>query len=423
MSDYKRLWENCMNDYKLKKLEEQYITRNIKAQDFIDSRLMLTFREILQGMNIAPPDNIEALEEEYRNIITNQATERGSAANAIGLVIQRFVDEQTQKNRRGGKRRKKKTRRKPIRINPKMRGVFTKKAKRKGMSVQKYAKYIVKKYKGKNKTKRQLKLFRQALFAKTAKKWKKRRTRKKRGGMEEPKTETPGRRIISRHHWSLWSKGDYLWKPGNPNNVLYVDVKDWDHWFREGEGYENLKDWISSNPRQVRQVDVETGLANWGNLTHKTAKKLYNDGWRIYKNPNWDWDVNPPVVVPGEGGGKRRKKKTRKKTMKAGASSSEKERERRLHSSVQLVEQEQQVITPQQQQQQQQQVLEEEIRDLEARINVLQDAIQSEQHITQAELDDTLIQLNNLTVQLLTINQHIQQNQQGGRKKKTRKKR
>ena len=99
-----------MNDYKLKKLEEQYITRNIKAQDFIDSRLMLTFREILQGMNIAPPDNIEELEKLYRNIITNQATERGSAANAIGLVIQRFVDEQTQKNRRGGKRRKKKTR-------------------------------------------------------------------------------------------------------------------------------------------------------------------------------------------------------------------------------------------------------------------------------------------------------------------------
>ena len=34
----------------------------------------------------------------------------------------------------------------------------------------------------KKKTKRQLKLFRQALFAKTAKKWKKKKTRKKRGG-------------------------------------------------------------------------------------------------------------------------------------------------------------------------------------------------------------------------------------------------
>ena len=71
----------------------------------------------------------------------------------------------------------------PIKINPKMRGVFTKKAKRKKMSVQKYANYVIKKYKGKKKTKKQLKLLRQAVFAKTAKKWKKRKkTRKKRGG-------------------------------------------------------------------------------------------------------------------------------------------------------------------------------------------------------------------------------------------------
>ena len=70
--------------------------------------------------------------------------------------------------------------RKPIKINPKMRGVFTKKAKRKKMSVQKYANYVIKKYKGKKKTKKQLKLLRQAVFAKTAKKWKKRK--KKRGG-------------------------------------------------------------------------------------------------------------------------------------------------------------------------------------------------------------------------------------------------
>ena len=64
--------------------------------------------------------------------------------------------------------------RKPIRINPKMRGVFTKKAKKKNMTVQQYAKYIIKKYKGKTKNKKQLKLLRQAVFAKTAKKWKKR---------------------------------------------------------------------------------------------------------------------------------------------------------------------------------------------------------------------------------------------------------
>ena len=71
--------------------------------------------------------------------------------------------------------------RKPIRINPKMRGVFTRKAKLHGLSVQKYAKYVIKKYKGKTKNKKQLKLLRQAVFAKTAKKWKKRtKTRKKR---------------------------------------------------------------------------------------------------------------------------------------------------------------------------------------------------------------------------------------------------
>tara|TARA_B100001758_G_scaffold163721_1_gene141203 strand:+ start:9894 stop:10295 length:402 start_codon:yes stop_codon:yes gene_type:complete len=77
----------------------------------------------------------------------------------------------------------------PIKINPKMRGVFTKKAKRKKMSVQKYANYVIKKYKGKKKTKKQLKLLRQAVFAKTAKKWKKRKkTRKKRskGGDYSP---------------------------------------------------------------------------------------------------------------------------------------------------------------------------------------------------------------------------------------------
>ncbi len=172
--NYKKLYDNCFQNYKLKKLEEQYITRNIKAQDFIDSRLMLTFEEILRQVGYGIPENITELEEKYKDIITKQATERGAAANAIGLVIQRFVEEELQKSTRGGKR-KKKTRRKRIRINPKMRGVFTKKAKRNKMSVQKYANYIVKKYKGKKKTKKELKLFRQALFAKTAKKWKKKR--------------------------------------------------------------------------------------------------------------------------------------------------------------------------------------------------------------------------------------------------------
>ena len=74
---------------------------------------------------------------------------------------------------KGTKRKKRTKKRKPIKINPKMKGVFTRKAKKKGMSVQKYAAYIIKKYKGKTKNKKQLKLLRQAVFAKTAKKWKK----------------------------------------------------------------------------------------------------------------------------------------------------------------------------------------------------------------------------------------------------------
>ena len=115
MTDYKRLWEKCMDDYKLKKLEEQYITRNIKAQDFIDSRLMLTFTEILREMNIAPPDNIEELEKKYKEVVTKQATERGSAANAIGFVIDRFVQEEMQKNRSGGRRKKTRRKRKKLR--------------------------------------------------------------------------------------------------------------------------------------------------------------------------------------------------------------------------------------------------------------------------------------------------------------------
>lgn len=68
---------------------------------------------------------------------------------------------------------------KSIKINPKMKGVFTRKARKNKMSVQKYARYIIKKYKGKTKNKRQLKLLRQAVFAKTVKKWKKTKRRRR----------------------------------------------------------------------------------------------------------------------------------------------------------------------------------------------------------------------------------------------------
>ena len=78
----------------------------------------------------------------------------------------------------GGKKKRTK-RRKSIKINPKMKGVFTRKAKKNKMSVQKYARYIIKKYKGKTKNKRELKILRQAVFAKTAKKWKKKTKRRR----------------------------------------------------------------------------------------------------------------------------------------------------------------------------------------------------------------------------------------------------
>ena len=73
----------------------------------------------------------------------------------------------------GGSRKTKKNKKNLIQVQPKMEGVFTRKAKAKGMSVQRYAKYVIKKYKGNTKNKKQLKLLRQAVFAKTAKKWKK----------------------------------------------------------------------------------------------------------------------------------------------------------------------------------------------------------------------------------------------------------
>lgn len=66
-----------------------------------------------------------------------------------------------------------------LKLNPKMKGVFTKKAKKANMSVQKYAQQVIKKYKGKTKNKRELKLLKQAVFAKTAKSWKKTKKSKK----------------------------------------------------------------------------------------------------------------------------------------------------------------------------------------------------------------------------------------------------
>lgn len=74
----------------------------------------------------------------------------------------------TKKYRKTRKTKKRKSLR-PIKINPKMKGSFTKKAKKANMSVQQYARYVIKKYKGKTKTKKQVKLLREAVFARNAK--------------------------------------------------------------------------------------------------------------------------------------------------------------------------------------------------------------------------------------------------------------
>ena len=68
--------------------------------------------------------------------------------------------------------------RKKIFIRPKMRGVFTAKAKKAGKSVQGYASQVIKRLKGKAKSKAQTKLLRQAVFAKNAKGWARRRRKK-----------------------------------------------------------------------------------------------------------------------------------------------------------------------------------------------------------------------------------------------------
>ena len=56
-------------------------------------------------------------------------------------------------------------------------GVFTAKARRAGMSVQAYARKVIRQYKGKTKTAAQLKTLRQAVFARSAGKFRKRRRR------------------------------------------------------------------------------------------------------------------------------------------------------------------------------------------------------------------------------------------------------
>ena len=97
------------------------------------------------------------------------------------------VDNTLAVSRFGKRRKRRKRRRGGIRINPKNKGVFTRKARKAGKTVQQYATYVIRKYKGKTKTKAQLKLLRQAVFAKNAKKWGRRKKKKSRFGSQFPK--------------------------------------------------------------------------------------------------------------------------------------------------------------------------------------------------------------------------------------------
>ena len=61
----------------------------------------------------------------------------------------------------------------PLKISKKRKGAFTRKAQKARKTVQDYANYVIKKLKGTQKlTKKNLRLLRQAVFAKNAKKWK-----------------------------------------------------------------------------------------------------------------------------------------------------------------------------------------------------------------------------------------------------------
>ena len=171
-----------------------------------------------------------------------------------------------------------------------MRGVFTKKAKRKKMSVQKYANYVIKKYKGKKKTKKQLKLLRQAVFAKTAKKWKKRKkkSKKKRGGTRG------GFRVILKENRTS-------------------------HGRKTGEPHATFKAGMSGIVEEVQEIE------------DRSNPQSSSEFWKVTFNRPDDWETSGRGEVSGltklwpsnfferlqqqQGG---RRKKTRKKRSKGG---------------------------------------------------------------------------------------------------------
>ena len=114
---------------------------------------------------------------ELGDLMAEAAPEMKTLSGEVKSEFVALKDQAQNMLKKGGrtkKRRTKTTRRKrkglrPIVINPKMKGNFTKKAKKANMSVQQYARYVIKKYKGKTKTKKQVKLLREAVFARNAK--------------------------------------------------------------------------------------------------------------------------------------------------------------------------------------------------------------------------------------------------------------
>ena len=187
-----------------------------------------------------------------------------------------------------------------------MRGVFTKKAKRKKMSVQKYANYVIKKYKGKKKTKKQLKLLRQAVFAKTAKKWKKRK--KKRGGVGDEEIgkfstlEELLTLLVGLDH-TVYVRKDFESKifpePKGETIAYEMDPKNWTISRLTTEG-------ILLAPSEDREVEgkMETRVLSW---------KLIKNGRMKIKRSN---DTDIPFfkyVNPRRRSFGGRRKKTRKK--------------------------------------------------------------------------------------------------------------
>ena len=157
----------------VKKILEDPNSKNLKEKKILFTNFrsaLVTFKNALEkyqsDLSVVTKQRFRIFFEQNKKIIKQ--------------LVAKIKEEREKENKGGNRKKNKKRSRRKIRINPKMRGVFTRKAKKKKMSVQKYARYVIKKYKGKTKNKRELKLLKQAVFAKTAKKWKSKKRKKTR---------------------------------------------------------------------------------------------------------------------------------------------------------------------------------------------------------------------------------------------------